>query len=91
MTSGRWFSYAVISAVTPFVPACAWDLAGWARNAGASDLQCPVEHVSAYRARGGVYVARGCGQWVEYNCLATRYDVTCIPRVAPEVHDDSAP
>jgi hypothetical protein len=64
---------------------------GQVRVAGAQDLECPIEEVSAYEGRGGVYVARGCGKWAEYNCLSTRFDTMCVPRARAEVHTDFAP
>ena len=39
-----------------------------ARSRGAQDLGCPSEHVNVYRTAEGLYVARGCGKWVEYDC-----------------------
>jgi len=44
---------------------------GVAQRRGAQDLQCPLEDVSAYRAGDGEYVARGCGRWVQYDCISS--------------------
>ena len=38
-----------------------------ARSRGAQDLGCPSDRVSVYRTAEGLYVARGCGKWVEYD------------------------
>ena len=81
---------ALLCAVAPFVPGCA-GAPGQVRYAGAQDLDCPIEQVSGYRGPGGVYVARGCGKWAEYDCISTRTEVMCVPHVAADVHVDPAP
>jgi hypothetical protein len=40
-----------------------------ARVRGARDLSCPLEQVGGYQAQGGVVVACGCNQWIEYACF----------------------
>jgi hypothetical protein len=65
-----------------------------AQSRGAADLACPIEGVSAYRAGQGEYVARGCGRWVEYDCLSsgrgTLYASTmCTARGQAAVHTDA--
>jgi hypothetical protein len=66
---------------------------GVARSRGAEDLSCPIEHVRAYRAAEGLYVARGCGRWAQYDCIssgrATVFAATvCSGRGSPRVYDD---
>jgi hypothetical protein len=64
-----------------------------AKSRGERDLACPSERVNAYEAGEGLYIARGCGKWVEYDCLSsgggTVYAGTiCIARGQAIVHDD---
>jgi len=66
-----------------------------ARSRGERDLVCPIERVSAYRAGHGLYVVRGCGKWLEYDCISsgrgTIYaDTVCAARGVAMVHADSA-
>ena len=65
--------------------ACGPGFGDVARARGATDLDCPVEHVSAYRAHGGLYVARGCERWAEYACVASAGGPVCVPDTAPKV------
>jgi len=67
-----------------------------ARSRGAQDLECPSERVRVYRTAEGLYVARGCGKWVEYDCLSsgrgTIYaDTVCFARGQALVHPDAPP
>ena len=57
-----------------------------ARYQGADDLHCPADQVSAYQSQKGPYVAEGCGRWVAYECISTRYRTRCFPRAEPVVH-----
>ena len=64
-----------------------------AQRRGAQDLACPVEQVAGYRAGQGHYVARGCGKWVEYDCISSGRGTldattTCSTRGQPVVHSD---
>lgn len=64
-----------------------------ARTRGATDLGCPIERVVTYRAAGGVYVARGCGHWVDYDCVVSAtgtvyQEAVCVPHGKAEVHDE---
>jgi hypothetical protein len=60
------------------IAACGPGLADVARQRGAADLDCSPEFVDAYRARGGVYVARGCERWVQYTCVPSAAGPVCI-------------
>ncbi len=57
-----------------------------ARYLGAGDLRCPADQVSAYRTQKGPYVAKGCGRWVFYDCVSTRFAMQCFPHAEPVVH-----
>jgi hypothetical protein len=60
-----------------------------AKSRASEDLGCPSEHVHAYFAKGGTYVARGCGGWVQYDCVTPDDgDVVCIPHTHADVHAD---
>jgi hypothetical protein len=63
--------------------ACGTSLSQAARERGATDLDCPAEFVSAYRASGGVYVAQGCEKWVRYACVPSGDHPACIPDSEP--------
>jgi hypothetical protein len=56
------------------------------RYLGAGVLHCPADLVSAYETRKGPYVAKGCGRWVFYDCVSTRYATRCFPHAEPVVH-----
>ena len=60
-----------------------------AQARGAADLDCPAGHVSAYLARGGVFVARGCGYWIEYSCFRSVGNAVCIRQSDPKQLPDS--
>ncbi len=67
-----------------------------AQSRGAQDLACPVEQVAGYRAGEGHYVARGCGKWVEYDCLSSGRgtlfaETSCSGRGQAVVHSDAEP
>jgi hypothetical protein len=62
--------------------ACASSFARTARARGAKDVDCPADLVSAYRAEGGFFVARGCERWVEYICVDAAGPV-CTPVSEP--------
>jgi hypothetical protein len=66
---------------------CKPHLSDAARARGAADLDCPAERVSAYPAQGGVIVARGCGQWVQYACFYAHGQTSpaCIRQSDPAV------
>jgi hypothetical protein len=67
--------------------ACESSLAQTARARGATDLDCPAELVTAYRAQGGVYVARGCERWIGYACYSDRgAGAVCTPQAEPHPH-----
>jgi hypothetical protein len=71
-----------------------YQLVAAAKSRGAADLDCPVDHVRAYRATDGGYVARGCGYWAEYDCVTSgrgTWDpqTACVARARPEVHEDA--
>jgi hypothetical protein len=67
------------------ISACEPGLTQTARARGATDLDCPTELVSAYRAQGGTFVARGCERWIEYVCLNAAGPV-CTPQSEPHAH-----
>jgi hypothetical protein len=53
-----------------------------ARVRGARDLSCPLEQVGGYQAQGGVVVACGCNQWIEYACF--HRENVCLRQSSPE-------
>lgn len=58
---------------------CNPNLNATVRARGATDLDCPVDDVNAYRAAGGLIVARGCEKWIEYACFYSRWgDPVCL-------------
>ena len=57
-----------------------------ARCQGTRDLRCPADQVGAYRTQKGPYVAKGCGRWVFYDCVSTRFATQCFPHAEPVVH-----
>ena len=60
-----------------------------ARSRASEDLGCPSDRVHAYLAKGGTYVARGCGGWVQYDCVSPDDgDTMCIPHTHADVHAD---
>jgi len=61
----------------------------YVRPHGAMDLKCPSGDVGGYNAGGNVWVARGCGRWVSYDC--NPYTGVCIPHVAAAAHVDPTP
>lgn len=52
-----------------------------ARVRGARDLSCPLEQVGGYQAQGGVVVACGCNQWIEYVCF--HRENVCLRQSSP--------
>jgi hypothetical protein len=66
-----------------------------AKSRGAQDLGCPSERVSVYRTAEGLYVARGCGKWVEYDCLSSGRgtmiyaDTVCLARAQALGHPNA--
>jgi hypothetical protein len=63
-----------------------------AQRRGAEDLQCPLEDVKAYRAGDGEYIARGCGHWVQYDCIASgrgtvARETICVARGNAQVNE----
>ena len=80
----------VVSSVLGFalgLLACEPSLAQTARARGVTDLDCPADHVTAYRAQGGVYVARGCERWIGYACYSDRAaGAVCVPQADPHPH-----
>jgi hypothetical protein len=69
------------------LPACGPSLSEVARQRGVADLDCSSELVHAYRARGGVYIARGCERWIQYTCLAGGPDgPRCIHESEPRAN-----
>jgi hypothetical protein len=64
-----------------------------AKSRGERDLGCPGERVSSYRAGDGLYVARGCGKWVQYDCVSSGRgtifaETVCAARGEALVHED---
>jgi hypothetical protein len=85
---------AVVSALVPTLCQCVPAApSSVAQSRGAGDLSCPIEHVAAYRAGDGVYIARGCGRWVQYDCISSGrgtafVSTVCSARGQALVHED---
>ena len=72
--------------------ACGPTIGDLVRVRGASDIDCG-DNVDAYPVRGGLWIAKGCGRWVEYTCFYSRLgnpicirqsDAKSLPRPAAE-------
>lgn len=73
------------------LPQCVNAMAVEARTVGVEDLHCPAKEVGSYRVSEGRYVARGCGRWVQYECVMARYGAHCTPRAEAVVHSGAMP
>jgi len=90
LANSRWHVDCWVSPVKTLLLLGAWlsgcslypTVGAVAKARAATDLNCPLDRISTYRASGGVVVARGCDTWTEYTCFTSRSGPVCI-REAP--------
>jgi hypothetical protein len=86
MSSHGVLSFLCLSAASLVAGGCS--STGQVQALGSADLQCPSREVHVVRGSGS-YTAHGCGKWIEYDCITSRGQETCLPHPRPDVHADA--